>query len=524
MSKVYKIRECLLVVFLLLCRISYGSSEIKIPENFQIISNTQEAIDIVDMLSSQVKSNYDRISTWQGTIKNVDSTYYYDEAAEHVYKSIKDNDGIIPNKLMKTRSTSVNFATNLELNQLYSNRISEKPMQFYQENDTDPFERLGAKPFKETSIVTQDQYLRFSHNTMYGASNYIVSDGVKGRVAFREPTENTENLRDIIDPRDSMKYATPIYQELGDVLNMLKNNGPDVLDGYKIKVEEGTYENIVFYRVQFPLKVREDLHILKTMLLSSDKGYNIISLKITHGEDGKLRQEKTWDYILNNGTWVPSKMRLQLFDIQKEELKFERIYDFEESIINETIPPETFTYKNLGLENGERFIDTILRKEYIYNDGDLIAASNMEIIQEASDDVLDGMLKDSRSQENKVSKSIDVESSSESNSSLSDEKICIPDQSIALNEGRPFVLDLHSRTLIDPNGRVDAISVYNYLTKAGKGDLVWDGGFLVATRDTIIYEVNKKEKPLSLIFGKYTSGVEITTDLPLPYTIVAETK
>jgi hypothetical protein len=36
----------------------------------------------------------------------------------------------------------------------------------------------------------------------------------------------------------------------------------------------------------------------------------------------------------------------------------------------------TFTYKNLGLKNGDQFIDKILQKEYTYQNGELIELEN----------------------------------------------------------------------------------------------------------------------------------------------------
>ena len=43
--------------------------------------------------------------------------------------------------------------------------------------------------------------------------------------------------------------------------------------------------------------------------------------------------------------------------------------------VNKPIPEETFGYQNLGLENGDRFIDRSADKTFEYKDGELIEAA-----------------------------------------------------------------------------------------------------------------------------------------------------
>ena len=54
------------------------------------------------------------------------------------------------------------------------------------------------------------------------------------------------------------------------------------------------------------------------------------------------------------------------------EMSYERECLFNNIKINHVIPEETFTYKNLGLKDGDKFVDKIQNKEYIYQDEELI--------------------------------------------------------------------------------------------------------------------------------------------------------
>ena len=76
-----------------------------------------------------------------------------------------------------------------------------------------------------------------------------------------------------------------------------------------------------------------------------------------------------------NGVYVPSRTTEQNFERKNGELSYEAKYTFKNAKTNHPISQETFTYKNLGLKNGDKFIDKILDKEYTYQDGDLISAS-----------------------------------------------------------------------------------------------------------------------------------------------------
>ena len=53
-------------------------------------------------------------------------------------------------------------------------------------------------------------------------------------------------------------------------------------------------------------------------------------------------------------------------------LTMKEIITFKNHLVNDPIPEETFTYKNLGLKDGDKFIDKIKNKEYKYKAGKLV--------------------------------------------------------------------------------------------------------------------------------------------------------
>jgi len=155
------------------------------------------------------------------------------------------------------------------------------------------------------------------------------------------------------------------------VLQYINEDGKYGIDGYSLKVEERMDESITEYRIQLPGKVAPEAYLFLTMFFSSEKGFNIISVETTD-HNGKLSQRSTWDYDLVNGVYIPSKTTEQIFERKNGGLSYEAKYTFKNQKVNRPIPEETFRYKNLGLKNGDKFIDNILREEYIYQDGELI--------------------------------------------------------------------------------------------------------------------------------------------------------
>ena len=51
---------------------------------------------------------------------------------------------------------------------------------------------------------------------------------------------------------------------------------------------------------------------------------------------------------------------------------FERVYLLGASTINDGLDAKLFTYDGLGLENGDRLLDQVLRELFVYRDGKLV--------------------------------------------------------------------------------------------------------------------------------------------------------
>jgi len=155
------------------------------------------------------------------------------------------------------------------------------------------------------------------------------------------------------------------------VLQYIDKYGEWNVDGYALKVEEHANGNTVKYRIQQPGIIGPGNYLFVTRTFTSEKDFNM-TLEETTNQDGKLLVRITRDYELIDNVHLPSKVLERHFG-EDGKITHEKVSIFKKSKINRSIPAETFTYKNLGLKDGDKFVDKTLNKEFTYQKGNLIA-------------------------------------------------------------------------------------------------------------------------------------------------------
>ncbi len=345
-------------------------SENSIGNNFQPVPSGQIS-GILNMISAKAHNNYERIKTWQGKIDANVTIMYQGTEAEKVFKNKIDDKGETPKKIKKQRESTVEFAANFENSSFYSKKFHRKGVQY-----TDP---NSGKLLKTESIV--------GHNVSIGTAEYKISchanaisgDNIVSRAAIKKERVSQEDCPscgdDIFDPRSFLLEGQPLWEFFPLMLQYIQKHGDYSIDGHSLHLEERRDGTITEYRIEIPGAVSPGQYLIKTMVFSSEEDFNV-TLVETKKADGKLFQKKTWDYKVIDGIYLPKKTTKQNFTGDNAELSYERECIFSNFKLNQTIPEHTFTYKNLGLENGDKFIDKILDKEYIYQDGELIPTSN----------------------------------------------------------------------------------------------------------------------------------------------------
>lgn len=363
------IKACSVVLLILFNLTSAEGLRGDIASEFQPVDSNQIP-NVLTMISNRIRSNYERIKTWQGETNFTIDTIYEGSAAERKFKTHTDSTGKTPNTVIQHIEGRRQFAVDLERDFLYTKLIRENPP-YYMDFETG--RDLGTKVtgLQGISIVTPKYYINCRPHTMRDGA--ITSRKAVKKV--RQKGLTCSNLSPpVSDPRECFTVGQPIWETFPRLLQYMELHGEVSVDGYTLKVEERTDGNLTKYRIQIPGKVSVEDYLFVTMVFSSLKGFNIVSYEETNPE-GELLHKKTLDYDLVNGVYVPSKTTEQIFERKNGDLSYEATYTYNNLKVNQPIPAETFTYKNLGLKNGDKFVDKILNKEYTYQDGELISVS-----------------------------------------------------------------------------------------------------------------------------------------------------
>ncbi len=345
-------------------------SENSIGNNFQPVPSEQIS-GVLNMISAKAYDNYSQIQTWQGSIDANVTIIYQGTKAENFFKNMIDDKGEAPKKIKKRRESTIEFAANFENGLFYSKKFHRKGVQY-----TDP---NSGKLLKTESVV--------GHNVSIGTADYKISchgktkrgDNLISRAATKKERVSREDCpscgEDIFDPRSFLLEGQPLWEFFPQILQYIQKHGDFSIDGHSLHLEERRDGTITEYRIEIPGAVSPGKYLIKTMVFSSEEDFNV-TLVETKKADGKLFQKKTWDYEVIDGIYLPKKTTKQSFRRDNAELSYERECIFSNYKLNQTIPEHTFTYKNLGLQNGDKFRDKILDKEYIYQDGELIPTSS----------------------------------------------------------------------------------------------------------------------------------------------------
>lgn len=363
-----KAKLCAVILIVSLGFVSAESVANNTATEFSAVS-PNDIPDILTMISEKTHSNYERIKTWQGEIDATVNAICEGLAAKRILQNKRSCAGKNAEVVREHRRSKIEFVADCEQNFFYAKKTRQNPRQ-YIDVKTGKILCERSVPWYQASIGTPEYQINCRPDSKRG-------DSIATRKAIKKAAERNcaSCSSDVFDPREFFLAIGPLWETFPRMIKIINEHGEYGIDGYTLKVEERTDERITEYRIQIPGRVSPEQYLFITMIFSSEKEFNIISLETTR-TDGKLFQRKTWEYELVDGAYLPSKTTKQDFTGENAKLTYKRECIFRNLQINHSIPPETFTYKNLGLKNGDKFIDKILGREYTYQDEELIQASS----------------------------------------------------------------------------------------------------------------------------------------------------
>jgi hypothetical protein len=332
--------------------------------------DTNEIPKILNTISDMTQDNYKRIKTWEGKVESEIDYIYEGENADRIFKESTLGIGEFPRNIINSVKTDIIFALDTNIDSLY---VYNQPATSIKYTDMGTGRDLGVRGFPSESraILTKDYYIQSEAYRMY-KGEVESHKAIKKKLADCPACQNPP----IFDPRESFKSGRPVWETAKIILKQIDKNGEWKVNGYKLIVEEADKNDAIQYRVTLPGKITEDYIVFSTMVFSGDKGFNITSYKATDVND-KIFQQATWDYELIGGVYLPKEVTQNNYMGKENSLNYSKRSVFKNMKLNQAIPGEIFTYKNLGLKNGDKFIDKIAGKEYKYQDANLVFVADI---------------------------------------------------------------------------------------------------------------------------------------------------
>jgi hypothetical protein len=326
--------------------------------------------DELAMLAAVTQSNYEKIKTWQGKIASESNYFYYrgensaDLLKQHAgIKSIAD-----PNELAMTGKGIIEFKIDMGKNLLFRYQNRPKPIEYI---DTE-------KGVTYTSLEESSESTRIIAGE-YKIESYpytLKRDGaISSRRATKQPHRQSQIITDDSDPRYCYSIGKPAWillSELSEGIRLFSKDPNSAFSG--VILEKAQTAKGATYRMKLTLPGASPSFEWK-VTFDGEKGFNPVYVEVKNDKGIKI-SEITRDFIKVQGIFLPAKQRVVQYDGTDGRLRRAATSTFSDMKVNMALPESTFSHKNLGLKNGDKFVDKIDGKEYTYQDANLVPDTN----------------------------------------------------------------------------------------------------------------------------------------------------
>jgi hypothetical protein len=346
----------------------------------RIIPN-EEATAVLELIANAIRGNYEQIKTWSGEIDKKITWVHKGSLAEELFRNATDAKGDMPKVILQKAEDKITFAVDANKDLVYVDTLRDKPSNYFNYNTGDNVGNSGPSPIWSTIIAKPDFILKANSHSFEKRTGRLLHKRAVKEPLKREQQTGWYKLADISDPRRAFfPGAGFTWDILDDLIKRINRYGKIEFDGYRFTIEEHKKGDNIEYKIIEPSVVnlersKPEHYAILTMIFSSRDGFNMTYWDAATGS-GAVFQKHTWEYEIVNGIYLPKRRIIKIYDtngIVTDE------YDstYSNNKVNQEMSPETFTYKNLSLKNGDEFIDEIAGKEYKYEDANLVFVKDL---------------------------------------------------------------------------------------------------------------------------------------------------
>lgn len=313
---------------------------------------------VLKMIADHSKANFERIKTLNATYDYTDKQYFFGEDAKVYSKSYKIDLG---EKFMKINKGKYKYALDVKKDSIFV-ELDQESWEFTTfDGKVLPVKNDSlVETFKlhQRSILTPESYMYCEPDVDFPpitAFEHVLNQPY-GRVGYKETRENASRLTLSVVPdvRTCYEVGGMKIWEFCDFCSMYKN-------------ATAVYQKNDKYKITFdPTKENNDDSdaTLTHIIVDASMGFNVVHTEqwFVYGKNTKKESElkslTTVDYSSNDGIWIPSVLLQKKEPSDMSTYKFDRTYTAVSISVNSSLPKKTFSYVNLGLEDGDRFVDS----------------------------------------------------------------------------------------------------------------------------------------------------------------------
>lgn len=309
------------------------------------ISDVEEATATLRKLADKSESSYNMVRTMRGVFRIRETNRYQGKRAENFVQLHGLPDDVKTFEMRTSGQADFRFDSKGDRLWLAMNTTSE----FYRESGS----RIEVKsePFSQTAIVTPDRYMHFEP-----AMRYAAESAQSTRMAFEDSPDKAASQRwgSLIDPKALFGHSRLCHAELRIISDAIQSDAGPVL-GENLQIIEESQPGKRVIRVKMTgsgggLKIVQELIF--------DSGFDDrLTQWIVRETNGKIHQHLRWRYEERDGVMLPMQVKYEQMSNDGEYAIFERELRLVEVERNQPLADEIFSFRNLGLQEGDLYVD-----------------------------------------------------------------------------------------------------------------------------------------------------------------------
>ncbi len=333
---------------------------------------------VLGMIADQTQGNYESIRTWTGTYRVQLRQHMSPEAIEPLAGARGASSA-----LWQEFDFTMCFAIDIASGSAYRSKKT-KQMRWVKNGSGEAVTIPNTAPVDGRSLVTAEHYVTFDPRVVWPGFVTVRNrpEAQNRRAAFRYAREKSDrhDMGDLMDPRKffCLSPTRRFDEELRIPMRMLmgaKGGDAQKQIDRTLKLYACAGPSGVSYRLiqafEAPAQGSHGPALYMRAVFAADAGMNATSYSLALDKAGE-RPARTveWQWKSVAGVHVPAKVKESHYSEQSGKLTYYRDVELQDCAINEPLDPFQFTYRGLGLNDGELVMDNINRACYVIRNGE----------------------------------------------------------------------------------------------------------------------------------------------------------